>query len=60
MSKKYFNKKNAQRAKNNLKRSGGRKKMLSKRMGGVLNASLVMENRNVDATQLAKEKKLSI
>ncbi len=60
MSKKYFNKKNAQRAKGNLRRNGGRKKMLSRRMGGVLNASVVMENRNVDAAGLGTEKKESI
>lgn len=57
MKKKYFNRKLKQRTKNNLRKNGGRKKMLSKRMGGVLGASAVIENRNVNAISLGKEKK---
>lgn len=55
MKKKYFNRKIKQRAKNNLRRQGGRKKMLSKRIGGVLHASVVMENRNASSAQPEKK-----
>lgn len=49
MRKKYFSRKMQRRAKNNLKRNGGRKKMLSKRFGGMLHASAIVENRNRNA-----------
>jgi hypothetical protein len=49
MRKKYFSRKIQRRAKNNLKRNGGRKKMLSKRFGGMLHASAIVENRNQNA-----------
>lgn len=49
MKKKYFSRKIQRRAKNNLKRNGGRKKMLSKRFGGRLHASAIVENRNYRA-----------
>ena len=57
MKKRYFNRKIKQSAKSNLKRNGGRKKMLWKRMGGVLHASMIMENRNVNAAGMANQKK---
>lgn len=57
MKKKYFNRKIKQRAKNNLRRNGGRKKLLSKRFGGVLHASMIMENRNINAAGSTTEKK---
>lgn len=57
MKKKYFNKRSKQRSKSILQKNGGRKKMLSKRMGGVSGASVVLENRNVNAILLGKEKK---
>lgn len=57
MKKTYFNRKISQRAKNNLKKSGSRKRLLSKRMGGILGASVILENRNVDALSTSKEKK---
>lgn len=57
MKKRYFNKKLKQRAKQNLHRNGGRKKMLGKRIGGVPGASAVIENRNVNAGSSAVEKK---
>lgn len=49
MKKKYFSRKMQRRAKNSLKRNGGRKKMLNKRFGGVLHASTIVENRNRNA-----------
>ncbi len=57
MKKRYFNRKIKQRAKNNLKKNAGRKKLMLKRFGGVLNASVVMENRNASAAAAATEKK---
>jgi hypothetical protein len=57
MKKIYFNRKITQRAKNNLKKNGGGKKLLSKRFGGKLGASVIMENRNVNALSQSKEKK---
>jgi len=57
MKRKYFNRKAKHRAKNNLRRNGGRKKMLSKRMGGRIGASVIMENRNENAAGLAAAKK---
>jgi len=57
MSKKYFNKKIKRRAKINLKRYGERKKRFSKRMGGVIGESVMIENRNTDADDLSLKKK---
>lgn len=60
MKKKYFNKRVQRRAKKNLMRQGGRKRMLSKRIGGILDASLIMENRNQHATGIDPKKKNSL
>lgn len=57
MKKRYFSRKIKRRAKNNLKRSTGRKRILSKRFGAVLHASMIMENRAMNTSGNITEKK---
>ena len=57
MKKKYFNIKTRRKAKSNLKRTPGRKYKFSKRMGGVIGSSVILENRNINANDLSGDKK---
>ncbi len=50
MKKKYFNKKERRRRKSNIKR-----KKFSKRIGGVVGVSVLVENRDVNAQNDAKK-----
>ncbi len=57
MKKRYFNKRAKRRVKFNLKKNANRKRLFSKRMGGIIGVSVLMENRNVTAADLSNTKK---
>lgn len=57
MKKKYFNKKAKRRAKNNLKNNSAKRIVFSKRLGGVIGVSVLVENRNLNAIDLSATKK---
>lgn len=53
MKRKQFNKKSRRRAKLNLVRKVVQKKLFSKRMGGIIGNSVLLENRNINAGDLS-------
>lgn len=54
MKKKYFNKRAKKRRKANLKKNAGER--FSKRMGGVIGVSMLVENRDVNARSISQAK----
>jgi hypothetical protein len=57
MKKKNTNRRNRPSPKSAVHRGSERKKMFSKRRGGVIGASMIMENRNVRTGNLGENKK---
>ncbi len=57
MRKKIFNKKARRRTKINIKRNADRKKLFSKRIGGMIGISVLLENRNINAADLSSVEK---
>ncbi len=57
MEKKFFNKKAKRRAKINLKNNSNKRRMFSRRLGGIIGVSVLLENRNLNAVDLSKVKK---
>lgn len=55
MKKKYFNKKAKRRAKINL--NNNKRLVLSRRLGGIIGVSVLLENRNLNAVDLSKVEK---
>jgi hypothetical protein len=56
MKGRYFNKRYRRRLKGNLKKYGSARKLFSKRTGGVIGVSVLLENRNLNATELSNNK----
>lgn len=52
----YLQKRTRNQLKNNLKRSGMRKRLFSKRMPALANASTIIENRNMRAGDYSHDK----
>lgn len=57
MKRKYFNKRTKRKQKGNFRKYAGQRKIFSKRVGGVIGVSVLMENKIITADDLSNTKK---
>lgn len=60
MKKRNISRKQRQSPKSAFNRGAGRRKLFSKRRGGVINASMILENRNMRGANIEGNKKDTI